>query len=603
MAGRTESVSSAITRFAQLQALQAHYKDFPEFLYAVMEDLLGFNCTDIQVDIALYLQHGPQYIMIQAQRGQAKTTITAAFAVWCLIHHPRWRIVIVSSRKDMATEIANWIIQIMRRMPELECMLPDESAGDRASILNFDLHHSLKGAEKSPSVKCMSLFGGMSGIRADLLVADDIETGENSLKETQRALLRQLTKEFSSICSTGRIVYLGTPQNFDTIYNDLPGRGFSIRIWPGRYPTKEEEAGYGGLLAPLIIQRMQANPSLRTGGGLLGDRGQVTDPVILSESEHQKKELDQGKSSYNLQFMLSTKLLDEERFPLRPERLIWMEPPTGDKAPIGVHMIPSEDRRILLPLGYPVKARLYRASGTTEETAAFQGTYMYVDPAGGGANGDETGWAVTRFLAGFIWVIAWGGMPGGLHKERLDELTAIAKLYKPDCIGVEKNYGGGALTQVWQPILLKEHKCGWHEPWSTGQKELRIINTLEPLLGAGRIVINPAFIEREWAEVQKYSAELRASYCLLWQMQKITRDRNALLHDDRLETVAAACEYWVPHIAQDQEKAVEKVRKQAWKDKMKNPLNKPGGSVTMPGLQQKRTGVSRLMGRRVHKIR
>ena len=60
-------------RWAELEKLREEYPTFQPFLYDVMTDMMGFNCTDIQLDIADYLEHGPLYRMIQAQRGQAKT--------------------------------------------------------------------------------------------------------------------------------------------------------------------------------------------------------------------------------------------------------------------------------------------------------------------------------------------------------------------------------------------------------------------------------------------------------------------------------------------------------------------------------------------------
>ena len=103
--------------------------------------------------------------MIQAQRGQAKTTITACYAVWRIIHEPSTRILIVSSGDTMATEIANWVIQIIKNMDELKCLRPDKSAGDRESVKAFDVHFALKGPEKSPSIACMGITSNMQGKR------------------------------------------------------------------------------------------------------------------------------------------------------------------------------------------------------------------------------------------------------------------------------------------------------------------------------------------------------------------------------------------------------------------------------------------------------
>ena len=567
-----EDARAAARRWDTLRALQAHYTDFRDFLADVMEDLLGFRCSDIQYDIGRFIQVGGRYIMVQAQRGQAKTTITAAYAVWCLIHNPALRILIVSSREDMANEIAGWVIQIIRGMGCLECMRPDITEGDRCSIKNFDVHYSLKGPEKSPSVKSLPITGSMSGARADLLIADDIETPKNSQTEVQREHLRELTKEFASICSNGRIIYLGTPQSVDSIYNSLHERGYAIRVWPGRYPTEKEELNYGEHLAPIITERLLKDPSLRKGGGPTGLRGKPVDPVILDEERLTEKEIDQGAAYFQLQHMLDTRLSDADRFPLKPERLIVLSTRFG-KAPCEITVAPSEDRRVDLPRGFPLRGtRLYRAAGSSAELVSYSGTYMFVDPAGGGKNGDETAYAVTSMAAGYIHLRTVGGIPGGLDSRSLEHLTAVAVKYKPQRIYIEKNFGNGALASVWRPVLLKQHKCGIEEPWSTGQKELRIIDTLEPIIGSGRLVIDEEAIAEEWDLCQKYPPEVRGSYSFLFQLCRISRARGSLLHDDRLEAVAGACVPWIEALKQDRDKVLAREKQRAWNARMKDPL-------------------------------
>ena len=88
-----------------------------------------------------------------------------------------------------------------------------------------------------------------------------------------RELLVEQSKEFESICSTGDIVYLGTPQFAESIYNDLPSRGYDVRIWTGRYPNKEQLENYGEMLAPMLARDAANDPSLMTGGGTHWHRG------------------------------------------------------------------------------------------------------------------------------------------------------------------------------------------------------------------------------------------------------------------------------------------------------------------------------------------
>ena len=161
-------------RWSELKKLQLHYVDFRDFYADCSEMLLGFTPSAMQYDIANYVANGPLYCMVQAQRGEAKTTITGCFAVWCLIHDPSFRVLILSAGSKMAKQISTWCIQIINSMPELEILRCDKShPGARASVEAYDVHWQLKGADKSPSIACMGITSSIQGFRADLLIADD----------------------------------------------------------------------------------------------------------------------------------------------------------------------------------------------------------------------------------------------------------------------------------------------------------------------------------------------------------------------------------------------------------------------------------------------
>jgi hypothetical protein len=575
-------------RWAALRSLQEEYEEFRPFLYDVMTSILGFDCSPLQLDIALYLQFGPTYRMIQAQRGQAKTTITGIYAVWRLIHNPSTRVLIVSAGGDMASEISNWVIQIIDNMPELECLRADPSHGDRSSIEAYDVHWQLKGPEKSPSIASVGITSNMQGKRADILIADDIESSKNSQTETMRARLKHLTLDFSSICATGDIIYLGTPQSIDSVYNSLVSKGFDIRIWPGRFPTLKEEPNYGAFLAPFIRDAMKANPALRSGGGMLGDRGHPTDPILMSEQTLRKKEMAQGKAYFQLQHMLDTRLADEDRFPLKVSQILFMHIPEKS-APIELNFIQSPECRISTPADFPIEAPLYRVHSFGQEFGAFQGSYMHVDPAGGGQNGDETAWAVTRMMAGKVYVVGCGSVPGGVSKEAFLALTAIAKRLKPNRIGVEKNFGNGAFGSIWQPYLLKEHLATIEDVWESGQKELRIIDLIEPLIGSSRLVMDISLIEEDQRLCLQYPVQDRSSFSLFYQMSRITRDKGALRHDDRLDALAGACRPWVEALKQDEDKVALQAKRNKYHAMMKNPL---GDGRPWPGYVQSLGGKS-----------
>lgn len=551
-----------LKRWEDLEALRAHYALFEDFLHDCMTELLGFNCTELQVDIGNFLSSDVQYGMIQAQRSQAKSTIVAIFAVWVLIHNTRARVLIVSAGSDVATEIANWVIQIIMNWDILECMRPDRQHGDRASSKAFDVHWQLKGAEKSPSIACIGITANMQGRRADLLIADDIESSKNGLTETQRASLEYLSRDFSSICQHGRIIYLGTPQTTDSIYRRLPERGFTVRVWPGRYPTEKEEAFYEGTLAPYIVKQLEIDPTLRTGGGVDGTRGKPTDPELLDEKLLQAKELNQGPAFFNLQHMLNTSLSDEDRYPLKTKNLVIMNFPM-DQGPGKVVWLPDEAQR-LDNSNWTCRPKLYKPWSVSKEMYDYEGKYMYVDTAGGGSNGDEIVAVVSYLLHGYVFIPEMVALPGGHDEKNYEILSQLALKHLVNDIDVEKNFGYGSFSATWRPILMKTYKESGRDYcpvigdyWESGQKELRIADGLEPLMARHRLIIHEDVLDYDISSVLKYPYEKRENYKLLHQMSKLTRQRGALIHDDRLDALHGACRKWTERLAVDEDNQMD----------------------------------------------
>ena len=567
MAAR-ETHEAALLRWEKLGLVQQHYSEFVVFLDAVME-MLGFRTSDIQHDIAQFIAHGPQYLMVQAQRGQAKTTIAAAFCVWSLIHAPQYRVLIVSAGGAQASEISTLVIRIILTMPELECMRPDTTNGDRSSVEHFDVHYTLKGLDKSPSVACVGITSNLQGKRADILLADDIESTKNSTTAVQRAQLLHLTLDFTSICSSGRIIWLGTPQSSESIYNTLPGRGVTVRIWPGRYPTPAQAEHYGEHLAPLLRARIDRDPSLCFGGGMLADQGKPIDAIILDERKLQSKELDQGTSYFQLQHMLNTRLIDALRYPLKPEQLVLMTvqqvmPMTIVRGFTGASL---RDARVH---GFGFK--LQTPHDLSKETSKLQGIMAYVDPAGGGANADETGYAITGFLNGNIFLLDCGGVPGGYSTATMEELAKRIALWQPNVLQIEKNMGYGAFREVFLPVMRRYHECAVEDDYVTGQKERRIIATLEPVINAGRLIVHEGVVTRDSEDCARYAPAQRLTYSLFHQLAKITKDAGSLVHDDRLDALEGSVRYWQRHLAQDQQKTVERQRAQDLKERLADPL-------------------------------
>ena len=84
-----------------------------------------------------------------------------------------------------------------------------------------------------------------------------------------RDKLSEAVKKFDAILKPdGRIIYLGTPQNKESLYNKLPDRGYRVSICPARYPNEDQSIRYGSKLALLIDrnlrQTLQSSVNLQT---------------------------------------------------------------------------------------------------------------------------------------------------------------------------------------------------------------------------------------------------------------------------------------------------------------------------------------------------
>ncbi|CAM0005253.1 terminase large subunit [Vibrio phage K436] len=561
-----EIASEKVQRWADVRALRKHYRKFSDFLYDCMTELMGFECSEVQLDIGEFIADETRdRIMVQAQRSQAKSTIVAIYAVWKLIHNCRYRVLIISAGSDVALEIANWVIQIIMTWDMLASLRPDRHNGDRSSTKAFDINWMLKGAEKSPSVACIGITANMQGRRADLLIPDDIESSKNGLTETQRLALENLSKDFTSICQKGRICYMGTPQTVDSIYKNLPRRGYVIRVWPGRYPTPQELPMYGETLAPYVADRVYWYPQVQTGGGVNGDRGWAVDPVILDEAALQKKELDQGPEYFQLQHMLDTTLSDEGRYPLKARNLVIM-PVSPEKGPGAVQWLPSPKKKLeeTLTSHYHCNPELYYNFTASESMFEYEFKYVHIDPAGSGENADEVAAFACYMLHGYLFYPECIALQGGHSDENLRELAEFIARHRPNEVGVEQNMGHGAFAAMLKPVLALEYQKNKFDDlpsiedvWESQQKELRIIETMSPLLARHRIIIDPSVIEYDRESTRRYPLEKRDTYKLIHQLVRITRDRKSLVHDDRLDVMHACARRCIEYMDVDAQDAID----------------------------------------------
>lgn len=583
-------------RYEKARLVREQYPRFVDFARDWME-FLGFKLTWMQADIAEFMQDGPDNSMVSAQRGEAKSTLACGYGIWLLVQDPRHRVMLVSGAEDKAKENGTLMKRTIMQWDLLDYLRPDKYAGDRTSDLEFDVHWSLKGVEKSASVNCLGLTGSLQGYRADTLIPDDIETTKNGLTATQREHTAKLSQEFSSICTHGKILYLGTPQTKESIYNALPRRGYTVRVWPGRFPTLDEQERYGNMLAPSILLRMEMlGDQCRYGGGLDGTRGLSTDLGRYSEADLCKKELDQGPEGFQLQYMLDTSLSDAMRQQLKlkdliigdfqhdtvPERLSW----AADKR----YAIPEAD----VP-GFPIeRPELYLPAFIAAAYQPLTNITMTVDPASDG--GDELAFAIGGIIGPFMHLVAVGGFKGGLSDDNLEKLVELVVRFNVRLVLVEKNMGAGAVTKLLTNYFngidpntgkRRVQGVGIDERWSSGQKEKRIIDTLRPIIQRHRFVVHRTALDMDLEMLKQYPMDKRNVRSFFHQMHNITSDKGSLEKDDRLDAVEMLVRELVGFLVLDEDLAERKRVEAEASDFINNPMQSADRKPVARGPKQR----------------
>lgn len=554
--------------------------DFRLFLYAIWKHLNLPDPTPIQYDIAWNLQYGPKRLVIEAFRGVGKSWVTSAFVIWLLYKDPQLNIMVVSASKDRADQFSTFTLRLINEVPFLAHLRPDESRGQRSSKIAFDVGPA--GAAHAPSVKSVGITGQLTGSRADVIIADDIEVPNNSATQAMRDHLSELIKEFSPILKPEpgpgetrmepRIIYLGTPQTEQSIYNLLPARGYTIMVWPARYPTEKQRARYGDRLAPIVREAVLADPSLE---------GKPT-CIRFSEDVLLENLTEYGAAGFALQFMLDTSLSDAEKYPLKVADLIVMDL-DREKAPLELSW--GSDKTLIVE-DVPNVAfngdRYHRPFMVTQDPKQwhkYQSIVMAIDPSGRGT--DETGYAIVARLFARLFLLDAGGFAGGYSEATLTQIAETAKRFSVTNVVIEPNFGDGMYNQLLQPFLNRIHPgCGLEETdRSQAQKEARIIDTLEPVISNHRLVVDRGLIERDYKSTLSRPTEQQMKYRLFYQMTRLTRDRGAIHKDDRIDALSLAVHHHTAAMAQDNDKALAATKAAALdaelKRFMQNALGRP----------------------------
>lgn len=182
-------------------------------------NMLGFTTPehhsymiDFLVDI---LTKEPRRGLLMAFRHSGKSTIVGIFVACTLFLNPKTRVLILSAGTHQAMRMVMHIRNILENHPWCQDLIPKNKREWSENKITINRPIGIR----EPSVVCQGIHGNITGMRADLIICDDVEVPNTCNTSRKRDSLRERLRELDFILSpNGAMVYIGTPHTVDTIY-------------------------------------------------------------------------------------------------------------------------------------------------------------------------------------------------------------------------------------------------------------------------------------------------------------------------------------------------------------------------------------------------
>lgn len=526
-------VESTTPKSTSLEIMRELFTEFVDFAEVVWNNAIPGrpSLTPMQIELAHYMQYGPERKFIGAFRGVGKSYLAAAYAVFKLFHDVNEQVLVLSGSPKKATDLSGWARGLIDNpgLPMLHFLKPSK----RDAVLSWDVGPSV--LQQSSSFTAFSVGAGIQGQRATLVILDDCEMKNNSNTEFLRARLMLQMLDVSTMVLPDRrceILGLGTFQTMMSVYQELiTERGFDAVFVPAQVPPKTDVSDYGGNLLPSIRDRAQNSD----------ETGLPTD-TRFSAAHLAREKLALGPVQYQLEYMLSTKFGDRMAHPFPLERLIVWDEVNPHGAPKNIVPGVGNKHRIddLNFCGLAGDAFYGPSSVDTSTMLPYSRKAMYIDPAGN-SGVDEAAFAVLGAVPGKLYLLDAGGKVNGADPKVVRWLVGKAREWQVTRIVYESNMASwGALFE--QAMAEEGYHCELEGVPSSINKATRIIGELEPVICGGQLVVARNVFAKEWHEGMRSSSGTRnwRERLLQYQLAMYRRTKKAggLRVDDRVDALA-----------------------------------------------------------------
>ena len=505
--------------------------------------------TRAQLELARFMSDRTNpHRLVAAMRGLSKSLTSQIYVVWRLLNDPNEKILVMSAGSDRAKSYTQFVKKLIGLLPITRPMMPQHNK-QRTSTQMFDVAGA--SASDSASVYAVGAGNQLAGFRASLVIYDDVETAQSVESTVMMDKNNTYCMEAQNLLMSGKdeSITCCTPHSMSSMYVDWIDRGVKPLFIPAEVP--EDGLNYFGGLAP-FVEDMIAQ-------GLVG----LAVDERLDKEFLMSKKMRIGKSKYKLQYQLDVSDADDLRFPLKLSDLIVMDI-DNDVAPLKISHSTMPDNNLYIKHNGFKADKLYSPSYVSPEVADYEMKILSLDPSGKGK--DEIGISLIFSLNTRLFLKKVTGLQGGYEDENMINIATLCRDYKIDTLLIEENWGGGMFTKMLEPHLrMISPKTELDEVNVRGQKETRIIEALEPLLNQHKLVVDKDTLDKD------KNASIINSFT--YQLSKITKERDSLRADDRLDSLANGVIYMIDKMSDSEEFGLELYKEQEAEDNLAFTLN------------------------------
>ena len=128
----------------------------------------------------------------------------------------------------------------------------------------------------------------------------------------------------------------------------------------------------------------------------------------------------------------------------------------------------------------------------------------------------------------------------GYSDKTLLNILRGCRKYNVTKLVIETNFGDGMVGELFKKHIQQTGQyIDIEEIRANVRKEDRIIDSLEPVLNQHRLIVDRGVIDWDYASNKDSAPESRLLYMLFYQMSRMCREKGAVKHDDRLDSVTA----------------------------------------------------------------